>query len=425
MRRELAMAWLPSVLWAFSSVHAEESIRPTPLVEPFLVQGDLTGGEQAISEHLRGHPHDAQARFGLGVVRTLQAIEGLGRSLHRHGARNQQLMIFSVLGGNFAPRGGLPLLHMPVPRNPDPQEISYEQARDILARFGEQLARAEATLAKIESPDVKLPLHFGLIRLDLDDDGSCREAEKLWRVYGTVNRRARTVTREAADGFVVSFDKADVHWLRGYCHLLMAICDVGLAYDWQELFERTGHRLFSKVASPYSPPKATEYDLVGAILDEVAMVHLVRFPVQDAERLRSALHHLEQVIGQSRLTWNAVAAETDDDREWIPGAHQRGVLPGVRVTSEMVDGWHEFLDESEQLLAGEKLIPFWRKTDEPHGVNLQRVFTEPRRLDLLLWLQGTAAVPYLEKGPTTSTDVWNRLQTIFGGQFIGFAVWFN
>jgi hypothetical protein len=37
----------------------------------------------------------------------------------------------------------------------------------------------------------------------------------------------------------------------------------------------------------------------------------------------------------------------------------------------------------------------------------------------------TAAAPYLEEGPFTTPDVWRRLGTVFGGEFIGFPLWFN
>ncbi len=40
-------------------------------------------------------------------------------------------------------------------------------------------------------------------------------------------------------------------------------------------------------------------------------------------------------------------------------------------------------------------------------------------------VQGTAAIPYLEAGTVTRPEVWQRLQRTFGGQFFGFAVWFN
>ena len=80
------------------------------------------------------------------------------------------------------------------------------------------------------------------------------------------------------------------------------------------------------------------------------------------------------VIQQSRQSWRAIQRETDDDREWVPNPHQTGVTPGARVNQPMIAAWHEFLDEAECLLQGEKLIPFWRGGEL--GVNLKRVFLE-------------------------------------------------
>jgi hypothetical protein len=96
----------------------------------------------------------------------------------------------------------------------------------------------------------------------------------------------------------------------------------------------------------------------------------------------------------------------------------------MTVTDEMVKGWQEFLAEAEALLQGKTLIPFWRGR-ETRGVNLRRVFKEPTTFDLILWAQGTAAAPYLEDGPQTSAETWRRLQRVFQGEFIGFALWFN
>jgi len=140
--------------------------------------------------------------------------------------------------------------------------------------------------------------------------------------------------------------------------------------------------------------------------------------------MKAAHRHLEQVIQLSRESWKAIQAETDDDREWIPGRMQAGVIPGVRVTAEMIDGWHEFLNEAESILAGKKLVPHWRMNQE-HGINLRRVYYEPREFDLVFWAHGAAAVPYAEKGPVATGQTWQRLERIFGGQFIGFAFWFN
>jgi hypothetical protein len=94
------------------------------------------------------------------------------------------------------------------------------------------------------------------------------------------------------------------------------------------------------------------------------------------------------------------------------------------MTPEMIQGWFAFLDEMEEILAEKKLLPFWREAGG-RGINLRRVFTEPSALDLILWIQGTGAAPYLENGTITSPDFWETTNRIFRGQFLGFAIWFN
>src|SRR5205807_9480536 len=120
------------------------------------------------------------------------------------------------------------------------------------------------------------------------------------------------------------------------------------------------------------------------IIDVIALIHLIRFPVQEPARMKTALSHFEQVLALSKESWKFILAETDDDHEWIPNPKQTGVIPGVKITDEMVKGWtRTFLDEADELLAGRKLVPFWREAGG-RGVNLRRVFTEPRDLDVVL-----------------------------------------
>ena len=90
----------------------------------------------------------------------------------------------------------------------------------------------------------------------------------------------------------------------------------------------------------------------------------------------------------------------------------------------MVDHWLRALDETEQIVQGKKLLPFWRGKPT-RGVNLRKVFLEPRQLDIVLWIQGTAATPYLEEGELTQPDTWQQINRAFGGQFLGFGAWFN
>ena len=207
---------------------------------------------------------------------------------------------------------------------------------------------------------------------------------------------------------VLGLDTADAYWLRGYCNVFGAVGDVLLAHDHKELFERVGHLLFDHVKTPYSwlalYGDQGEWFSAEAVMDWVAMLHLLNLEVRDAGRMADAHAHLLEVVRLSRLNWAAVRAETDDANEWLPGPGQTGVL-GINIGDEQVEAWLGFLDEAEKLLKGELLIPFWRgggaalldeegewREDMNHvevgmmhptlGVNVKRVFMEPTRFDL-------------------------------------------
>lgn len=380
-----------------------------------LKAGTLSAAEMALAAELEQRPEDAQARFGLGTVQFLRTVEKLAQSLYRHGMMQQH-------------RSQLVNLDIPVPMNPKPEKINYQQARQLIQDFVTGLAKAEATLAKINAEDVHLPIRFGMIRLDLDGDGTPRPHETLWTIYAQLNRLAG-INEEVASRFVINFDTGDVYWLRGYCHLLMAIGETALAHDWQQLFQRVGHVLFPVVDSPYAfltepTPGESSFLSFTQLSDFIAFVHLINFKVESPARLKAALQHLEAMVEVSSKSWDFILQETDNEDEWLPNPKQQGVLPNVVVTEEMIATWRHFLAESKLILQGKKLIPFWRGTPG-RGFNLRRVYTEPQPFDLVMWVQGTGAAPYLEPGELTDQEVWNRLLSVFGGNFIGFAIWFN
>lgn len=401
-----------AVLLAIAScriVSADPVQTGAPLVESFLLRGELAEGEKALVDAIQKSPEADDLKFQLGALQFTRAVERLIQSLQSYGLNNSWL----------------PMLNIEVPTNPVPKAISYDDCRKIMETWLSDLQRAEATLAQVKKTDVKMPIHFSMIRLDFDGDLKATEDETLWKVFA---RMGASATAESSGAFVIDFDVADAVWLRGYCHLLMAMDEFFLAYDFRELFERAGHIIFAKVQSPYdylqSGPKVFEMGRVD-IADVVAFVHLMNFPIKDAARTKSALAHLESMTKLSREMWKLVLAETDKhSNEWIPNPKQTSVIPGGRVTEEMIKDWAVFLDELDAILAGKKLIPFWRTADG-RGINLHRVLSDPKPFDLVLWIQGTAAAPYLEKGPVTTPEVWQRLQRTFEGNFIGFAVWFN
>ncbi len=393
------------------------TISKAPAVESFLLSGNLAAGETTLSTLLLKHPHDDQLRFGLGTLQFLRALEQLMKDLHRYG-----------LKPNAVHGLRLPIFRLPVAENPNPETLTYEQWRRIIDSFSHNLAKSEATLALIADPSVTLPLHFGLIKLDLTGDGKSDEGEALWRVFAELTND-RELTQAQAEQFYIKFDRGDVHWLRGYCHLLMTVCETFLAYNSRETFNSTAHLFFAKADTPYpylAQPKSirhwTDNDL--EIVDLIALVHTISWPVAEPSRMTDALHHMESVVAQSNETWKWILAETDDDHEWLPNPHQTGVIPNVRVTQEMVTSWSSIMSEIDSLLKGETLIPFWRGS-EPVGINLRKVFLAPEKLDVVLWVQGAAAKPYLETGRLSKGESWRSYMNAFGSSFPGFALWFN
>ena len=59
--------------------------------------------------------------------------------------------------------------------------------------------KCAAHMVRIDAKDVKLPLHFGQIRLDLGGDGKAGPDETLWKLYAQLNAAAQNqVTAEAS-----------------------------------------------------------------------------------------------------------------------------------------------------------------------------------------------------------------------------------
>lgn len=396
-----------------NSAHTHQS-SDLSRVDKFLSRGALKEADQTLASLIAKDAHDDQARFELGLVQFLEAVQELAQDLYRFGLKSSSTL-------------NLPILRIPLPENTTPELLTYEQARNIMLRFLNNLMRCESTLAQINRRDVKVPLHFGLVRLDLNGDGQCSDDETLWRLYSQLNHRY-DVTAEKAETFYIKFDRGDVHWLRGYCHLLSSICEIYLAHDTRETFERTAHLFFTRVDSPYSfLVRGKHTRSIGGdtqVIDIVALIHLIRWRVVEPVRMTAALAHLEAVVDQSHESWKHIMAETDDDHEWLPNPKQTGVIPGVHVTQEMVDSWQYMMTQAGKVLRGELLVPFWRAEDA-RGINVRRVFLEQKQFDLVLWVQGTEAAPYLEEGTSTDPDLWPRLQRAFGRDFPGFAIWFN
>jgi hypothetical protein len=391
--------------------------KPDEVLRNHAYAGTLTRGETELASLASQGGSDA--RFALGAAEFMRAVERLGQAFYRHGLES--------------PRSALiPILRLPVPTNPSPEPLSYDRFRSVLAQFADDLRRADATLAQVGGEDVKLTIDVTRMRLDFDGDESGGEHESLVNVLAGIDPRFGANRSRQSDvlqpGFAVAFDRGDVAWMRGYANLLAAIAEFWIAHDFEPMFDQTFHLFFPRAGLPYAarlgevkrsaPGIASEG---GPIADAIAFVHLLNWPVREPARLTAALSHLRAVPALSHESWRYILAETDDDNEWIPNPRQTNRFP-LPVTQDRIDAWLRTMAQFEEVLDGRKLVPHWRFDK---GVNLKWALTEHKAFDLVLWLTGTGVVPFVEDGSILSAAEWDEITRVLGGNFFGYALWFN
>lgn len=396
------MSRLALALIALAGVAAARAADPPPLVEPYLHSGQLAKGEQVLERALEDKPKDDQARFGLGVLRVVRAVERLGQSLHEYGVKPDSTSV--------------PFLRLPVPKNEDPTPISYAALRRVLERFGDDLGKAEATLADIKDDGVKLPLRLADVTMDLDGDGT--PTDKLVPLLKKLLGVQRFEFLEKNADFRVTFDRGDVSWLRAYCHLLSAMIDFSQAFDLKPLFDAFGKDQFAK-------PKTSSDDVNGMLVKL-----LTRIDIPEPARLGSFRRHMLKVCELNVETWKFIRAEKDDDHEWLPNPKQKGVL-GLPVTDAMIDGWLAGVAELEGLFSGKKVIDMGGlvKTDG-HGLNFKEFLDHPpESISLNKIITDGVDKKYLTKMTAENTfdsNTFGRMLGLFDESF-GFAygLWFN
>jgi hypothetical protein len=376
-----------------------------------LESGALADGATSLTAMIAADPGNDDARFGLGMVRFIQAVEHLSQGLYRYGLQPPHTFL-------------MPIVRLPVPENPNPEPIDYGKFRQLLLTFVTDLTAAEKALAGIgNDSDTKILVNLVAIRYDADGDGAVAADERITDVLA---RYMEIMPQELAAGpLVVAFDRADAIWLRGYCHVLMALGEFLLAHDWHESFDDSFHVFFPKAHSPFqealSRPSDDGWRSEVAIADLISFLH-IRWPVGEPGRMAAVRRHLKAMVALSREDWVAIEAETDNDREWIPNPRQTAAFDSPVVTADQIEAWHSVLDKFDALLDGKVLMPHWRLNK---GINMRRVFDEPQPFDLVLWITGPAALPYLEDGPVLTSDEWAKITAAFRNNFGSYAIWFN
>lgn len=364
---------------------------------------------------------DPASAYAAGAGEFFTALELLAGGLHRHGFESPKSFM-------------LPLMQLPVPDNPNPQPLTYEKFRAILVSFRDRLEKSAAMLGSVpKSADIGMVVDLTRAGIDLNEDGAITPDESFAAIMASL-AHGSIDTSAAAPSLTFRFDRADGFWLQGYAEFLMAQADFWLAHDFRAMFDGSFHMLFPRAKLPLQdtlvPPDGGMSGNIFAsewrFADFVSLVHLVNWPVVEPERRRAARRHLLEMIRLSREDWKAILAETDNDREWLPGPQQKGANPltGLEVGQEQVTAWLATLTMAEDLLEGRALLPHFRITGK--GINMKRFFDEPKPFDLVLSITGPGIAPYLESGRILTSDDFDQIQREFGGAgFLTFALWFN
>lgn len=380
-----------------------------PPLDDFLRDGRYRDGIAAYAS-----PADSAERFSLA---TLQALDGLQRFVAGLG----DLGINPELA-----RSGIPFFRVAAPPA-EPASIGVatpEKVAGLFRNLHASLRQANATLAAMDEEPFGVQVNASQARMDIDGDGTVASNEML---LASLGRPLGLAAHDPAGAdILIRFDNADAAWLKGYTHFLSGLLEVLTAYDWMPVWNQCAHVVFRDpqpmppIAQPTAPGRRRE---MTQAMDMIAALHEMRLDLVRPDGLRNARDEFRAMVGCSRICWQRVLSETDDEQEWLPSPAQTGP-GGARITLPQIEGWHQVLDEMEAILAGQKLLAHWRMKPGT-GINIDKLVNSPPRLDLVLLVQGSALLPYLEEGPTSDQSTWRTLLQPFGPGFARFAIWSN
>ena len=384
-----------------------------PPIEAFTREdATLSGATAELGALVEAGDADARTRFAHALATFFRSGERAVQSLYEYGTGQP------LRGGGLFFMQGV----MQAGLNPDPKPVTADDVRNVISTWLDDLHKADELFDAVPTQgDWKLRLDMAEIPIDFNNDGVASRREEPARAFSIIFRDGVNLP-EGQRSFVLGLDATDLHWLRAYNDALMAAAEIMLAYDNQELFHRCGHLFFPKAQSKYEfLQQRRPFDPIGAevdVSDLLAFAGSLDFPLADdgAERMARARQHLLNAIGHSREMWESARAENDDDREWLPAPHQSPAIEGVAITEDQVALWLDLLDEAEALLEGEKLLRFWRG-DGSQAIDVRKFFEEPRNFDVLYWVQGSAAAPYLSPvgdRPVTRDELWSDMEETFG-----------
>ena len=388
----------------------------TPVAAQTLSQEIGANGIAPTLARLKAQPEPAlEDIFAIGGLHFLGAIERALQLQWRTGMDQTTGDIGSALG--------IPLLRLPLPPNPTPEPFRGAHITQLFTDLDADMADARAALATLpKGEEFGVEITFADLWFDVNANGTRQPEEDALTLLGPQLLGWQWQDPDpAAPPLTVRFDAADAAWLAAYTHVLSGIANTLLAYDPAASIDRV---LATRAAFGLTPPpEYPSYFDFETFADAFAIVEGAVNQTPDAARAKAAKDHYLAMIAENRRFWAAVKAETDNDREWIPNDTQTSAL-GIVLPPGTGDTWLGVLADGEALLQGRLLIPYWRGA-AGQGLNLGRMFDEPAPLSITGWIQGWAAVPYLEQGPVIDDTSFRQFEALMGGNAGLMMVWLN
>jgi hypothetical protein len=361
-----------------------------------------------IADLQSAHDPSPEMLFTLGGLRFLATVETALQLQWRTGM--DQAM------GGMGDTLGLPFLRLPLPPNPAPEPFQGTMVGTLFTDVTQGMETARADLSRLpQDADFGVEIAFADLWFDVNANRTRDSGEDAAAILGPQLMGWQWSERDPAQPLpVIRFDAADAAWLSAHTHLLSGISATILAYDPAASIDRVTTARAALGIRPPSPDAEFNFDTsFGAFFDAFAMVEGALSQQPDAAHAKAAKSHFLSMIAENRRFWTLVAQEKDNAAEWIPSDSQTSAL-GFTLPPGTGDRWLAVLADGEALLNGRVLIPFWRGP-AGQGINLGRLFDDPRPVSITGWVQGWAAVPYLEQGPGVSDANLRMFEQMMSG----------
>ena len=351
-----------------------------------------------------------EEKFALGGVRFLGALESAMQKRWESGMTDTT--------------GVLPFLRTPIPENPNPGPPDPALITAVFTDAALAMNAARASLSTIpDTSDFGMELSLADVWFDVNANTVRDAGEGLVELLGPMLIGWQWESRDpATPAPVIRFDVADAAWLSAYTHMLGGFSEIVLAYDPTAALTQTMAATEALQALDPTHKDADEYN-INAAINVIATLDLALSQTPDADRMASAKAHFLAMVADNRRFWALVETEADNAKEWLPNDRQKSAM-GVDLPKGAGIAWLAILTDVEGLLNGTKLLPYWA-VGSAAGVNVERMFSDPRAVDLIGWIQGWAALPYLEQGDVVGSASWTAFEGMISGDAMLFALYLN